>query len=132
MTETTAFLPGLAPVAGKPLTVFRGAGNLTSNGGLIALREIDLKLGLVERIARHIPDARNPLLVVHTHAVATRARMMLIAAGHEDCDDIDTLKSDPALKIACGRALEGGIDLMSQPTLSRLENAPDAPAKATG
>lgn len=128
MTDATPFLPGLSPVAGKPLTVQRDAGNLTSNGGLIALREIDLKLGIAARIARHIPDTRNPLLVTHTHATSTQARMMMIAAGHEDCDDIDTLKSDPGLKIACGRAPESGIDLMSQPTLSRLENAPDARA----
>jgi len=51
--------------------------------------------------------------------------MALIAAGYEDCDDIDTLKADPALKIACGRCPDTGADLMSQPTLSRLENTPD-------
>ena len=39
----------------------------------------------------------------------------MIAAGYKDCDDIDALKSDPALKI--GRAPESGADLMSQPTL---------------
>jgi hypothetical protein len=46
----------------------------------------------------------------------------MIAAGYEDCDDVDTLRFDPALKIAVGRAPESGGDLMSQPTLSRLEN----------
>jgi Transposase DDE domain group 1 len=54
--------------------------------------------------------------------------MMMIPAGYEDCDDIDTLKTDPAFKIACDRAPETGVDLMSQPTLSRLENMPDAMA----
>jgi hypothetical protein len=53
------------------------------------------------------------------------ARMMMIASGYEDCDDIDALRRDPALKIAVGRAPESGADLMSQPTLSRLENLPD-------
>jgi hypothetical protein len=33
----------------------------------------------------------------------TRARMFAIASGHEDCDDLDVLRSDPALKMACGR-----------------------------
>ena len=46
----------------------------------------------------------------------------MIAAGYEDCDDVDALRADPALKIAVGRAPETGADLMSQPTLSRLEN----------
>jgi Transposase DDE domain group 1 len=53
------------------------------------------------------------------------ARMMMIAAGYEDCDDIDALKRDPTLKMAVGRAPESSADLMSQPTLSRLENLPD-------
>ena len=126
MSEPTPFLPGLSPVAGKSLTATRDAGNLTANGGLIALREIALKLGIAEVIARPLPDARNPLLIVHTYSDMVLARMMMITAGHEDCDDVDWLKTDPAFKIACNRAPESGIDLMSQPTLSRLENNADA------
>ena len=126
MTSATPFLPGLSPVAGKSLTAERDAGNLTSNGGLIALREIERRRDIAGMIARHIPDPRNPLLITHTYADMVRARMMLITAGYEDCDDIDSLKTDPAFKIACDRAPETGIDLMSQPTLSRLENTPDA------
>jgi Transposase DDE domain group 1 len=128
MVNVTPFLPGLSPVAGKSLTVSRDAGSLTSNGGLIVLREAAKRLGIAGRIAKHIPDQRNPLLVRHSHADMVLARAMMIAAGHEDCDDIDSLKSDPALKIACDRAPETGADLMSQPTLSRLESAPDAKA----
>ena len=51
--------------------------------------------------------------------------MVMIAAGYEDCDDIDTLRTDPAFKIALGRRPDTGADLMSQPTLSRLENLAD-------
>ena len=50
--------------------------------------------------------------------------MFAIASGYEDCDDLDALRIDPAFKMACGRQPETGRDLMSQPTLSRLENAP--------
>jgi Transposase DDE domain group 1 len=71
-----------------------------------------------------LADARDPTRVLYSYAAMARARMALIAAGYEDCDDIDTLKADPALKIACGRC-RTGADLMSQPTLSRLENRPD-------
>ena len=53
-----------------------------------------------------------------------RARLFAIACGYEDCDDLDALRFDPAFKLACGRLSETGDDLMSQPTLSRLENAP--------
>ena len=50
--------------------------------------------------------------------------MFAIACGHEDCNDLDVLRFDPAFKLACGRLPETGGDLASQPTLSRLENAP--------
>ena len=89
MADATPFLPGLSPVAGKPLTAAQDAGNLTANGGLIALREIAMGLKLADVIAAPLPDARNPLLITHTYADMVQARMMMIAAGHEDCDDID-------------------------------------------
>jgi hypothetical protein len=53
-----------------------------------------------------------------------RARMFAICCGYEDADDLDHLRSDPAFKLACGRLPDTGRDLYSQPTLSRLENAP--------
>jgi hypothetical protein len=53
------------------------------------------------------------------------ARMMAIAAGYEDGDDLDELRHDPGMKIACGRAPESGAGLPSQPTISRLENLAD-------
>jgi hypothetical protein len=48
--------------------------------------------------------------------------------GYEDQNDSDTLRSDPLLKMVCGRLPETDGDLASQPTISRLENAPDARA----
>ncbi len=125
MSEITPFLPGLSPVGGKPLTSNRDAGNLSSNGGLLILREAALTLGIADVIAAPLPEHRNPLLITHTYAEMALARMMMIAAGHEDCDDIDRLRIDPALKMACGRCPDSGADLMSQPTLSRLENLAD-------
>lgn len=68
---------------------------------MIALREIEPRLKVAGVIAKPIPDTGNRLLITHTHADMVRARMMLIAAGFEDCADIDTLKADPAFKIAC-------------------------------
>ena len=122
---TTPFLPGLSPVETKPLTASQDAGNLSSNGGLIVLREAARRLGLAEVIAKFLPDGRNPMLVTHTYSDMITARMMAIAAGYEDADDLDTLRRDPALMIACDRAPESGTDLPSQPTISRLENLAD-------
>ena len=53
-----------------------------------------------------------------------RFRALLIAAGYEDGNDCDVLRADPAFKMAVGRLPEGGAELCSQPTISRLENLP--------
>jgi hypothetical protein len=62
MIDATAFLPGLSPVAGKSLTAALDAGNLTSNGGLLALREIERRLGIAEVVAGSGPTrpSRSP------------------------------------------------------------------------
>jgi hypothetical protein len=125
MPQTTLLLSGLSAVAGKSVTATFDAGLMSSDGGVIVLREIALRLGLADVITTPLPDDRDPTRVIHTYADMATARMMAIAAGYEDCDDLDALRSDPAFKIACGRAPETGLDLMSQPTLSRLENLAD-------
>jgi Transposase DDE domain group 1 len=50
--------------------------------------------------------------------------LFAICCGYEDADELDHLRSDPAFKLACGRLPDTVRDLCSQPTLSRLENAP--------
>jgi hypothetical protein len=122
MKDATLFLPGLSPVGSKSLTAARDAGNLSSNGGLIVLREAARRLRLAAVIADPLPDTRNPLLVIHSYRAMVTARVMAIAAGYEDADDLDALRQDPALLIACERAPESGHDIPSQPTISRLEN----------
>ena len=123
--NATPILPGLSPVAGKPLTATFDAGRLSSDGGVIVLREIAARLGLAQAITARLRDERDPTRVQHSYVEMAQARMLMIAAGYEDCDDIDALRTDPALKIACGRCPVTGADLMSQPTLSRLENLAD-------
>lgn len=69
-------------------------------------------------------DQRAASSTTHSLPDMIRAPMLAIACGYEDCDDLDVLRFDPAFKLACGRLSETGDDLMSQPTLSRLENTP--------
>ena len=82
------------------------------------------RLGIAERLARFIPDARDPSRVTHSFADMTCARIFAICCGYEDADDLDFLRADPAFKLACGRLPDTGRDLCSQPTLSRFENTP--------
>lgn len=128
MDNATPLLPGLSPLSRKSLTATREAGNLTSNGGLVVLREAARRLGLAAVVADPLPDRRNQLLVVHSYRAMATARMMAIAAGYEDADDLDALRQDPALLIACERLPECGHDIPSQPTISRLENVADVRA----
>jgi hypothetical protein len=70
-----------------------------------------------------IPDARDPAQITHSMADILRERVFAIACGYPDGNDLDDLRHDPAFKMACGRLPDSGIDLASQPTISRLENA---------
>jgi hypothetical protein len=97
---------------------------LTSDGGLPWLEQADTALGLTATLAAAIPEWR-PGPVRHPRELLVRQRVFQIACGYEDQDDADTLRTDPLLKLVCGRLPESGRDLASQPTLSRLENAVD-------
>jgi Transposase DDE domain group 1 len=100
------------------------AGQVTSDDGLLWLARADAALGLAAALAECIPEwRRGP--VRHSLATLVRQRLFQIACGYADQDDADTLRTDPLLKLACGRLPESGADLASQPTLSRLENAVD-------
>jgi hypothetical protein len=124
MTHDTPFLPGLSPIEGKQVQVAFAGGLLSSDAGVLLLREVERKLGVAERLARCLPDWRDPAHVAHTLADMLRFRMFAIAAGYADGDDCDALRHDPAFKMAVGRGPESGAALCSQPTMSRLENAP--------
>jgi Transposase DDE domain group 1 len=124
MVDSMPFLPGLPPVQGKAVIARFDGGQLSSEGGLLVLREIEGRLGVADRLAACLKDPRAPEKVVHRLAEIIRFRMLMIAAGYEDGNDADTLRSDPMFKLALDR-LPSGEELCSQSTISRLENLPD-------
>jgi hypothetical protein len=124
MVDDAPFLPGLSPVGGKPVHVAFDGGRLTSDGGVLVLAEIERRLDIAERLASCIEDPRAPERVEHGLAEMIRFRALMIAAGYEDANDCDALRTDPAFKMAVGRLPEGAADLCSQPTMCRLENLP--------
>jgi hypothetical protein len=125
--EAAPPLPGLSPVAGKPLVARFDGGQLSSDGGLLALREVERRLGIADRLAACTEDPRAPGRVRHGLAAILRFRMLMIAAGYEDSNDADSLRHDPVFKLALDRPSDGD-PLCSQPTISRLENLPDVRA----
>jgi len=108
-----------------PVTVAFDAPHISSDGGALLLRQMDDRLGLSERLAALLPDARDPRKVHHDRREQMRQRLYQIALGYADCNDADRLRHDPLLQSVCDRTPQMG-GLSSQPTLSRLENAVDA------
>ena len=98
-------------------------GRLTSDGGLVWLAEADEELGLCEAVSECVPEWRKRR-GRHSLASLVRQRVFQIACGYEDQNDSNCLREDPLLKIVCGSLPQSGADLASQPTLSRMENAP--------
>lgn len=109
--------------AALALEVAFDGGMLTSDGGLPLLAEIDAELGVCESLAECVPEWRTGPSR-HSLLDLVRQRVFQTACGYEDQNDANLLRSDPLLKLACGRLPEDSDDLASQPTLSRLENAP--------
>src|SRR6516165_4582474 len=97
-------------------------GRLTSDAGALLLREVGRKPGLFQAIAAAIPDPRNPIFVIHDQQSMIAQRIVAIALGYEDLNDHQTLRADPAVQLAAGRAPGEEILLASPPTLCRLEN----------
>jgi len=127
MVDSTPLLPGLSPVQGKTVVARFDGGRLSSEGGLLALREIERRLGVADRLAGCLTDPRAPERVEHRLAEIIRFRMLMIAAGYEDGNDADALRRDPMFKLALDR-LPSDDELCSQSTISRLENLPDVRA----
>jgi hypothetical protein len=114
----------LPAVARKKVSVGFDGGMLSSDAGVLLLRGVEERLGIASRLAGCLNDRRAPDRIDHTVEEMLRLRMFAIAAGYEDANDCNKLRDDPVFKMAVGRAPESGRPLCSQPTVSRLENAP--------
>jgi hypothetical protein len=95
---------------------------ISSDAGLLLIRQFDQKIRLTEQVAEALQDRRDPALTKQSILSMVRQRIFGILADYEDQNDHDTLRSDPVFKILADRLLDGP-DLASQPTLSRFENA---------
>lgn len=97
---------------------------LTSDAGLLLLRQFDERIGLTAQFAAALNDPRDPDLIDHSFLDMVRMRVFGILAGYEDQNDHDTLRTDPVFKLIANRS-PNDAHLASQPTLSRFENQID-------
>ena len=112
----------LAPVEAKAVALDFDGGRLSSDAGLLLLKDPDEQLGLTYNLAAVLSDPRDPRRVHFTHHDLLKQRVFQIAAGYEDANDANTLRHDPIFKLLLDRLPETGAPLASQPTISRFEN----------
>lgn len=93
-------------------------GDISSDGGLLLLRQVDERIGLTRAVAEVLEDARDPERITHPLRDLVAQRVYALCAGYEDLNDHDRLRQDLLLRTAVGRVDE----LASSPTLCRLEN----------
>jgi len=93
-------------------------GQVSSDGGVMLLRQVDRWLGFTTRLDRILPDQRNPLFIQHSQESLLRQRIYGLALGYEDLNDHDSLRHDVLWQTATDRAEQLG----SCSTLCRLEN----------
>jgi DDE family transposase len=110
-------------------------GRISSDGGLLLLREVAQRTGLLGRFARCFSDQRDPRLIEHTIEELVSQRVLALAQGYEDLNDHDALRDDTLLALAVGkqdltgaqrvRQRDRGHALAGKSTLNRLERTPE-------
>jgi len=115
----------------RKVTADFSGGYLSSDGGALFLRGIDLRLGLIDRLADCFVDLRNQVFVEHKVPELLRQRICALALGYEDLNDHDRLRLDPLHALVAGKKDVEGFDrlceqdkgkaLAAHSTLNRLE-----------
>jgi hypothetical protein len=105
----------------RQVTASFTGGDVTSDGGLLLLRQADRKLGLSQALAAMLPDPRDPDRILHPQLTFVRQRLYGLCLGYEDLNDQDHLRGDLAWQTAADR----DQPLASSPTLCRWENRAD-------
>ena len=111
------------PTFNRSIKVRQKDQRLTSDAGVLLLREADHRLGFTESFAQRMTDPRHPDRIRYTLTELLRERLYALAQGYRAQDDLDRLAHDPALKMAVwDRPGPRVLDerLASQPTQSRL------------
>ncbi len=107
----------------KPLEVKFSRLDLSSDTGLLLVRQAEEQIKICAGLAYCLADKREPGKVKHSLSQLISQRVYQIAAGYEDTNDSNYLRHDPIFKIACDKVPIPGEELLaSQPTMSRWEN----------
>src|SRR4030095_9911447 len=112
----------LAPVGDQDVDLDFDGGLLSSDAGLMLLKDPDEQLGFTRALAAVLKDARDPRRFHFPLHDLLKQPVLQMAAGYEDANDANPLRHDPIFKLLLDRLPDTGPPLASQPTLSRFEN----------
>ena len=96
MPNCTATQVPFAKLGRRAIDVRFDGGDVSSDGGLLLLRQVERRLGLLKAVAQVLPDPRNPWLVQHSTEQLLRQRVFGLCQGYEDLNDHDRLRDDLA------------------------------------
>lgn len=105
----------------KDIRIDFSGGQISSDAGLVLLKQFDRKSGFMQNINKLIEDPRIEKKITHTQQELLTQRIYQIIAGYEDCNDASLLRDDPIMKLIADKQ-NINEPLGSQPTLSRFEN----------
>jgi hypothetical protein len=117
------------PLGSRKVVADFSGGTLSTDGGVLLVRQVDLSLGLTRRLAGCFGDHRNQIFVEHAVPELLAQRLYAQVLGYEDINDHQQLRRDPLLATACGKKDPLGEDRIFHPgpalagpsTLNRLE-----------
>ena len=96
-------------------------GDITSNGGIGLLAQVDKQMGLLGAVALAMSDHRRRASCDHSQEELLKQRVYGLALGYEDLNDHGELRQDLALQTATSR-----VETLASPaTLCRLEQRSD-------
>jgi len=131
MTQCTLPFFNFNPVGRREIQARFDGGHITSDGGVLLLREVDRRFNIIARAAACFTDFRDPDLIEHSVQSLLGQRVFGLALGYEDLNDHDHLRADPLLAVAveCAdptgsqrrRKQDKGCALAGKSTLNRLE-----------
>ena len=121
MTECNQRVFEYPTIKGRKVQASFTGGEVTSDGGVMLLRQVDRRLGLTEAVSQTLDDSRRMASCQHSLKSLLRQRVYGLALGYEDLNDHQSLRRDPAIQ----SAVERDELLASSPTLCRWENRTD-------
>lgn len=114
----------LPSIDNKRIEISFSGQDISSDGGLLLVKEVERQTGIIKAITSCMEDGRHQGYVQHSFQEIAAQRVYQIIAGYEDANDCNKLRNDTILKMSVGRSPMSGKALASQPTMTRFENTP--------